>query len=75
MPHVALQRRLRRLERANEASSDGSGFVPHSTEWLNFWLRWAARQVAGEDPEPKCITIEAFRAIVALVPAESAEEP
>ena len=66
MPHLSLQRRLRRLERVNGASSDGSGLAPHSGEWLSFCARWAALRAAGEQPEPEFITLEAFRALVAV---------
>lgn len=74
MPHLSLQRRLRRLQRINEASSDGSGFAPHSPEWLRFWLRWAAQRFAGEHREPPCMTIEAFRALIALDQTEPLDD-
>jgi hypothetical protein len=74
MSHLSLQRRLRRLERVNEASSDGSGLAPHSPEWVHFWARWADLRAAGEEPKPECIPLEAFRALVALEQAESADE-
>jgi len=73
MPYLALHRRLRRLERERETSSDGSGLAAHSPEWLRFWLRWSARRVAGEEPEPEFITLEAFRALVAVEQAEIGE--
>jgi len=74
MPHLSLQRRLRRLERVNEASSDGSGLAPHSPEWVSFWTRWAALRAAGEEPEPEFITLEAFRALVEVPQAGSQTE-
>jgi hypothetical protein len=33
-----LERRLRKLEMR---STDGSGFVPHSPEWLSYWVHQA----------------------------------
>ena len=71
MPHVALERRLRRLERELDARSDGSGCAPHSLEWLRFWLRWASERLAGKEPNPACISLEAYRALVAVAQAQS----
>jgi len=33
---------------------------------LSFCAQWAALRAAGEQPEPEFITLEAFRALVAV---------
>ena len=50
--HSNLRRRISRLEGQIAAAGDGSGLVPYSREWLNFWMRWASLRLRGEEPAP-----------------------
>jgi len=57
---------LRRLEELEARSTDGSRLVPHSPEWLTFWLKQFDLYVAGE-PHAR-FTIDAMRAIMQALP-------
>ena len=54
-----LRRRLRKLELV---WTDGSGLVPHSPAWMDYWMKECERAFADEGGPRKLIPLEAFRA-------------
>lgn len=50
--------------------TDGSGLVPHSPEWLEFWQRELDKSAAGQ--KYVRLTLEAARAICQATPDEDA---
>ena len=58
-----LRKRLEKLEGLEPSSTDGSGLVPHSHEWLMFWLdQWQRLSQTPRDPTAR-MTLEAYRAL------------
>jgi len=56
-----LQSRLRKLE---AQIIDGSGFRPHSLEWLDYWARRVTGILIGETAgAPGCIPLEVWDAL------------
>jgi hypothetical protein len=63
---TTLRRRLGKLE---AQLIDGSGLVPHSRKWLEYWERWLERYSSDPDFQPQdLMPIEAARAIIAGSP-------
>jgi len=63
-----LQSRLQKLEVRFRTNADGSGLMPHSQEWVHFWIKWLLSALAGEATGvPDQIPIGAYRAVVAYV--------
>jgi hypothetical protein len=63
---------LRRLEELEARSTDSSRLVPHSPEWLEFWLRQFHLYNTGQPYVT--FTIEAIRAIMQATPDEDADD-
>ena len=61
---------LRRIEELETRLTDGSGLVPHSPEWLEFWQRELDKFAAGQ--KYVRLTLEAARAICQATPDEDA---
>ena len=61
---------LRRIEELETRWTDGSGLVPHSPEWLEFWQRELDKSAAGQ--KYVRLTAEAARAILQAIPDEDA---
>ena len=59
---------LRRLEELEARSTDSSRLVPHSPEWLQFWLKQFHLYDTGQPYVT--FTIEAIRAIMRAIPDE-----
>jgi len=59
---------LRRLEELEARSTDGSRLVPHSPEWLEFWLKQFHHYTSGQAHVR--FTLEAVRAIMRAMPDE-----
>ena len=59
---------LRRIEELETRLTDGSGLVPHSPEWLEFWQRELEKSAAGQ--KYVRLTLEAARAICQATPDE-----
>jgi hypothetical protein len=54
-----------RLEGLESRLADGSGFVPHSHEWLRYWMdQWRRSCQNPRDPDAR-MTIKGYRALVA----------
>ena len=61
-----LQKRIQKLEAALISDED-SGFIPHSEEWLHYWMRWLRDLQDGKQPPGK-MPLAALRAIMASQP-------
>ena len=59
---------LRRLEQLESRWTDGSRLVPHSPEWLEFWLKQFHLYTTGQPYVT--FTIEAMRAIMQALPED-----
>ena len=59
---------LRRLEELEARSTDSSRLVPHSPEWLQFWLKQFHLYDTGQPYVT--FTVEAIRAIMRATPDE-----
>jgi len=57
---------LRRLEKLEARSTDGSRLVPHSPEWLELWLNQFHLYNTGQPYVT--FTIEAMRAMIQALP-------
>jgi hypothetical protein len=57
---------LQRLEALEARSTDVSGLIPHSPEWLKFWIRQVELYMANQEHVP--LTMEAVRAYMQSVP-------
>jgi hypothetical protein len=62
-----LQKRLQKLEA--ELITDESGLVPHSEEWLHYWMQWL-RDLNEGKKQPEKIPLDALRAIMAFTQRE-----
>ncbi len=58
-----LSRRLRKLE---VHYKDGSGLIPHSKAWLDYWTDTFCRFVNGEDVDFTGGTLECLDAVMAI---------
>ena len=59
---------LRRIQDLESRSVDGSGVVPRSPAWLEFWQRQVHLYENGH-PHVQ-LTLEAFRAVMQAIPDE-----
>jgi len=57
---------LRRIEALEERSTDDSGLVPHSPEWVEFWLQQVHLYETGQPHVP--LTLEGVRAWMQATP-------
>jgi hypothetical protein len=55
-----------RLEALESRVTDGSGLVPHSPEWLEYWMDQCRRLAQNPRDSGAKMPIEAYRALVAL---------
>jgi len=62
---------LQRLEALEARSTDVSGLVPHSPEWLEFWIRQVELYMANQEHVP--LTFEGIRAYMQSVPDNFAD--
>ena len=60
---------LRRIEELEKHSVDGSRLVPHSPQWLAFWMSQFELYVAGQAHVR--FTIQAIRAVMQAIPDEA----
>jgi hypothetical protein len=66
---TSLQKRIQKLE-AGRITDDDSGFIPHSEEWLQYWIRSLRDLNDGKEPPGK-MPLEALRAIIMATEPES----
>jgi hypothetical protein len=59
---------LRRIEDLESRSVDGSGIVPRSPAWLEFWQRQVHLYETGQTHIQ--LTLEAVRAVMQAIPDE-----
>jgi hypothetical protein len=65
----SVQRRLGKLE---SRFIDGSGLVPHTQKWLEYWQRWLDNWANDPNFQPKeLMPLDAARAIIAFAPDEA----
>ena len=57
---------LQRIEALEARSTDDSGLVPDSPEWLAFWQQQFHLYVNGEEHVP--LTLEGIRAVMQAIP-------
>ena len=57
---------LQRIEALEARSTDDSGLVPDSPEWLAFWQRQFQLYENGEEHVP--LTLEGVRAVMQAIP-------
>lgn len=60
---------LRRLDALESRTIDGSGLVPHSPEWLDFWQRQV--RLYEEGKEHVRLTLEGVRAVMQATPNDN----
>ena len=63
---------LRRIEELETRLTDGSGLVPHSPQWLAFWMRQYYLMETGQKHVQ--LTLDAVRAIMNAIPDDYYED-
>ena len=63
---AAMLRDVSRVRRKLEAvSTDSTGLVPHSLEWVDYWQRWLIKWNADPSFRPRgLMPLEAARALI-----------